>query len=501
MTEEKKDFENWEEVIKKYIDDLSDDNLKDEYRAFLLSDFYFRKLQESEAEGENEGRKLKIELKKINKIKVTHKNKTTLGEYYESFLEKGWIIDSSRQQQFIANKNCFYNIWICRALILGEDVYPATHIAKLTHSSSGASSVWDKTPLSGNDQYLSTASLTRKIIDGSYPNAALSKGVKFLLLTHEDSMLADELINGNRDTLKGIAEKEDELSAWLKSFQKILSTPPNSDSLAKQVFFPVCDDYHLLTVLKSSSLLQAIYDGYFEKTARKNHNTFRNSKKKGKYIGGDYKQPVSTARISTTLSQPQNVSVLNGTRGGNIRLFSAQPPFWQSQLKPPVQKNSFFYAGLNSQDIKENVDYLRDFLLRFQRIDLSIKGPKKKKWIDGWVNNIVDGVLRYAISVQNLPAEWSTAEGIKLKREHQYFLDPYRDDDSFQKARQSADWQAVVCSDFARWLNGRLRGKDKKFTPQREHTRIWEKVMEKELREHTQMIDADIKLAQKEPKA
>jgi CRISPR-associated protein Csy1 len=49
-----------------------------------------------------------------------------------------------------------------------------------------------------------------------------------------------------------------------------------------------------------------------------------------------------------------------------------------------------------------------------------------------------------------------------------------------------------------KWLNGRLRGKDKKFTPQREHTRMWKSIMEKELREHTQIIDADIKFQNRE---
>jgi len=497
MSEERNYFETWAGVIKNYIDSLCDENLKDEYHAFLLSDFYFNQLYEANAEGENEKKNLKKELKKIGKIKVTHTNKKILEGYYKEFLRNKWIKDSSTQLNFIEMKKSFYNIWICRALIIGEEVYPATHIAKLTHSSSGASSVWDKT-ISDNGQYLSTAFLLRKVIDGSYPNAALSKGVKFLMLTHKECMLADELNNGNKDTFIEIAGNEEELSQWIKGFQRILNPQPNSDNLAKQVFFPVYDNYHLLTIFKSSSLLQVIYDSHFEKTARKNLDAFRNNKNREKYRRGEYKQPVNVARISTTLSQPQNVSVLNGKRGGNIRLFSAQPPIWQKQLKPPIQKVSFFYAGFSHQSIRENVEYLKGFLTRFEIIDLSIKDPKKKKWIDGWVNNIIEEVLLYATSIQNLSSGWSNTENIRLKLEHQYFLDPYRDDKVFQKARQSTDWQAVICSDFANWLNGKLKGKDKKFTPQREHTRMWKSIMKKELREYTQMIDADIKFQNRE---
>jgi CRISPR-associated protein Csy1 len=106
--------------------------------------------------------------------------------------------------------------------------------------------------------------------------------------------------------------------------------------------------------------------------------------------------------------------------------------------------------------------------------------------------------MAYTFSIQNLSPGWSNTQNIRLKREHQYFLDPYRDDEFFQKGRQSKDWQAVICNDFANWLNGELRGKDKKFTPQQEHTRMWKYIMEKELREHTQVIDTDIKFQNRE---
>jgi CRISPR-associated protein Csy1 len=490
MSEEKNNFETWEEVIINFIDNLNGENLKNEYLSLLLSNFFFNQINEAKAEEENEKKNLKKEQKKIEKIKVTHNNKKILEGYYNEFRKNDWIKDSSTRLNLIERKNNFHNIWVCRALILGEGVYPATHIAKLTHSSSGASSVWDKT-ITNNGQYVSTASLPRKIIDGAYPDAALSKVVKFLMLTHNGCMLADELNNGNKDTLIGIAYNEEELSEWIKGFQRILNPKPNSDTLAKQVFFPVYDNYHLLTVFKSSSLLQAIYDSHFEKTAKKNLEVFKNSRDQGKYHQGEYKQPVNVARISTTLSQPQNVSVLNGKRGGNIRLFSTQPPIWQRQLTPPIKNYSFFYAGFSYQRIKVNLEYLKDFLLRFEQIDLSIKNPKKKKWIDDWVSNIIEEILFYAASIQNLSSGWSNTENIKLKLEHQYFLDPYRDDVVFQNGRQSTDWQSVICSDFANWFNGRLKGKDKKFTPQREHTRMWKSIMEKELRDHTQMIEAD----------
>ena len=173
-------------------------------------------------------------------------------------------------------------------------------------------------------------------------------------------------------------------------------------------------------------------------------------------------------------------------------MFSTQPPTWQSQLKPPIIKQSFFYDIYGRWSISENIGYLRDFLLRFELIDLSIKAPERKKRIDSWVVSIIEKVIAYAASIHSLPAGWSKTGNIRLKKEHQYFLDPFRDDEEFQLVRASFDWQTVICNDFAVWLNGRLKGKDKKFTPQREHARMWKKLMRRELGEFTQSVNANM---------
>ena len=143
--------------------------------------------------------------------------------------------------------------------------------------------------------------------------------------------------------------------------------------------------------------------------------------------------------------------------------------------------------------MKEEINYLRDFLLRFERIELSIKNPERRKWIDRWLANIIDEFLFFVGNIQNLPAGWSAVEDIKLKPDHQYLLDPYRKDTAFQTARKGTDWQAVICDDFAHWLNRKLIGKDKQFTPQPEHRRMWISLLEQPLREHSEMLDAELK--------
>jgi len=97
-----------------------------------------------------------------------------------------------------------------------------------------------------------------------------------------------------------------------------------------------------------------------------------------------------------------------------------------------------------------------------------------------------------------LPSGWSRNEGVKLKKSHQYLLDPYRLDDDFQSERQNKDWQVSICNDFAQWLNFRLRGKDRQFTPQTEHTRLWKKMLEDPLREYMEPVEENINQVKKE---
>ena len=79
---------------------------------------------------------------------------------------------------------------------------------------------------------------------------------------------------------------------------------------------------------------------------------------------------------------------------------------------------------MHNSAISTEIDYLRDFLIRFKQLDISIKDPKRKRHLDRWVNNIIDEFLFYTGTIQNLPPGWTKNEQIKLKKSHQYLLDP-----------------------------------------------------------------------------
>lgn len=280
----------------------------------------------------------------------------------------------------------------------------------------------------------------------------------------------------------------------MKKFSYALSAPKlASHSLAKQVYFPTRTNplgYHLLCNVNSSTMSHMI----FESTSKNKNEIQNKALEKNEYHKDAVNHYPGKATLAlTSLDSAKNVSPLHSKRGGKLHLFSAQPPIWQTQLKPPTYRKSLF-DDFYSSDINTEIDYLRDFLVRFKQLDLSIKDPKRMKHLERWVNNLIDEFLFYVASLQNLPPGWSDQDGIRLKKEHQYLLDPNRMDEAFQSARQGGDWQSVIRADFAQWLNRNLRGKDKQFTPQKEHTRLWKKLLETPLREFMESIEDELKL-------
>ena len=335
--------------------------------------------------------------------------------------------------------------------------------------------------------------MKEKIVDGAVAGNQYAPIFQFLELELQGKKLAPEFENENNTILESFASNEDQLLTWNKGFKQALASGNlATHPLSKQIYFPVKQGtgnsgthYHLLCQVTSSSLAQVMYEAFFDADQK----NVKKAYDKNVFASNNKVSFPGRAHLSVTASNHSNASQLNGKRGGKLCLLSAQPPVWQSQIKPPIYRKSWFDRGIPLAAIKDDITYLRNFLLRFGRLGLSIKDPKRRRWIDKWVNRIISNVLLFAEAIQNLPAGWSDNSEIKLKPEQQYFLDPYRADEAFRNKRKATDWQSTVCSDFAFWLNRKLLGKDKKFTPQREHTRLWRSMMEQPLRESSDMID------------
>jgi CRISPR-associated protein Csy1 len=496
MSDKIRGLESWERVIVDFfehkVENIKSNNPKTPCKLYKTRKYI---------EDKEKAIKSETSPKKIEKL-------ITAKEVKQNELNKLRIEAPSTEIRQWIEKTSFQKIAI------GKRIIKTTHVLRFSHSSSLSDGLLleDKS----NDTNLTTSSFKKKLTcDLAHNNGALITVSRFLALQLSGKLIIDLILDGNYEFLKPFSENKEQLEIWGSGFDNIVEEREiKTTDKAKQIYFPLIrfDEktsidkvkYHLITPLFSSSLAEEIFTivdnskfGEEQKDIRKQKK--ETNEKPPQYHPEPYIHIPSLGVQKFGGAQPQNVSMLNKNRGGKCYLLPTQPPTWQSQLKPPIYKKSLF-DNFGNGHIKEDINYLRDFLLRFERIGLSIKDPKRYEHLERWVNSIIDEVLFYTSSIQNLPSAWSASTDIKLKIEHQYFLDPYRDDEGFQNKRESTDWQNVICNDFARWLNNQLKGQDKKFTPQSEHTRLWKQLFEAPLREDRESIKAEAKYSQQKDK-
>jgi len=480
MSEDTRQLENWKEVIIDFFE-----NRVAQSKLYKARDYIGKKDKDIKSERDEK------KLKKLIKVR----------EEKQKELKKIRIeAPSTEIRQWIEKTSC-------QKIAVGKRIIKATHVLRFSHGSSLSDGLLleDKS----NDTILTTSSFKKKLTcDLAHNNGALITISRFLALQLSGKLIIDLILGENYDFLKPFSKNKEQFERWCSGFHNLIEERViKTTDKAKQIYFPLISPnektsvdkikYHLITPLFSSSLAEEMFTivrnlKFGEEQGNVRKQKSETNEKPSKYHPKSYISIPNLGIQKFGGAQPQNISMLNKNRGGKCYLLPAQPPTWQSQLKPPIYKHSLF-DNFGNDHVKEDVNYLREFLLRFERIGLSINDPKRYKHLERWVSSIIDRVIFYTRSIQNLPSAWSTSTDTKLKAEHQYFLDPYREDEDFQNKRQVVDWQSVVCNDFARWLNNQLRGKDKKFTPQSEHTRMWKQLFLTPLREDCEVITTEVK--------
>src|SRR5690554_2026683 len=263
--------------------------------------------------------------------------------------------------------------WITWAAENAKNVTFATHVTKLTHSVIDSPSFFTAFEATKNSQ-LSTSSLTNVVIDGAVKGMQYSPVYQFLELEFNNKKLVSEFANLDTSLLESFAKNNEQMLAWNQGFAAATSEgKPRAHFLLKQTYFPISKDssefnYHLLCNVVSSSKAQALYE-----FSRKNSKDAFKIKNSNKYSNETYFNFPNRASISITASNHGNASQLNNKRGGRLGLFSCHPPVWHSELKPPIYSRSFFYELSRNYEVKENIQYLSDFLTRFENLQLSIK--------------------------------------------------------------------------------------------------------------------------------
>ena len=375
--------------------------------------------------------------------------------------------------------------WLTDAANRAGQISLVTHAAKYTHGDSKSSSIFSA--VTAKDGYLSTASLAKPAADAVGNAAALDVAKLLQTETDGDSLLAC-LQRGDSSALAELAKNDAQLAQWVEGFSRALTTKqPTSHKLAKQIYVPVKDGYHLLSPLFSSSLAQALHDRMVALRFSEESKAIWAARKNGEW----HPQPLvmfpNLAVMNFGGTKPQNISSLNSSRGGRVWLLPSTAPLWETLQKPPLKMKTIFGQGPFERTTRQ----IRRRLIHLLISTGSAKNYQIRQQFNRYIDELIDLLFNLAADIQREEwAGWTDDENCRLKAHQQLWLDPWRtkNDEAFRAERDKDNWQDAVADDFALWLNSHLRRADMAVGQTERHEWQTRPLFQRRLREMEQVI-------------
>jgi CRISPR-associated protein Csy1 len=372
-------------------------------------------------------------------------------------------------------------IWLADAAQRVNQIQLVTHANKFINPAVKGTNIYlPLQSLSTENKKVSTRTLLERKED-AVGNAAVLDVYKFLQLTFNNQSLLSRILNNNIALIKAFPGTDTQKETWLNVFKNIIQTktPLATHSLAKQIYFPVGNGYHILAPLFPTSLAHAVFEKIQLRFDGETKMVREARKEKLSHPQG-YREYVDLLVQKFGGSKPQNISQLNSSRGGKCYLLPSLPPAWKSKVfKPPLNTQSIL--NIFKPKVRSLIEKLCIFLTKIYSNNFSVRQTR-----EDLVAQICDQFLFFAAKIQNLPAGWSRDIACQLPLHQKLWLDPGRAEiePEWQYQRQNTDWQSEVSHDFAIWLNNTLNKtlKTKKIIVGDPEYLEWKNVIREELK-------------------
>jgi len=331
------------------------------------------------------------------------------------------------------------NNWLPNAAKRAAQLSLVTHVGKFSHPNAKTSSIIAKNAAK-KDGFLRTGNVPKEF--DVFGNAAALDVYKFLSLILTNGQTILEQLEQETDPLKDqftlAGSSYEEIKTGLLAIKKQDAVKISSERV-KQVYFPVGNDYHLLSLLTPSGLMyqlkQNINNIRFSEQAKQS----RILKKKNEYDEQGFDEIYGLTAIGYGGTKPQNISIINSQNGGVSYLLSSMPPVLNQQnIRLP--KTDFFRNALYYKNYAESFKSL-DKLMKLERNTVHIRAG-----IDNIIGFIITQVIERSWLLRQLDAGWS--EKTALKQYQKIWLDS-----AYQEQRENDEtWLNEVMNELSRWI-------------------------------------------------
>lgn len=259
-------------------------------------------------------------------------------------------------------------------------------------------------------------------------------------------------LNG-RSVLEYFEEATDELRKLLgvdeATFQQwrsgLLQIKGSSDEVkshtnVKQVYFPVEDGYHLLSVLYPSGLMTEHRDRIWK--MKRDSKGLRDKVKQKQFHEHGFVEIKNLLTQNFGGTKPQNISKLNSNNGGQAWLMPCFPPELNKHYLRLPKTDFFKWLYTRDQGLEATLKALHKLLLAdYNNIDIRRNRKYRTSQLFEWI-------LSRAALLQQQPAGWSKAEGFQLPLAQKLWLDAAY----IEEREQHDDWQQDIARQISEWI-------------------------------------------------
>jgi len=318
------------------------------------------------------------------------------------------------------------------------------------------------------DGYLKTGNVA--VATDALGNAAALDVYKFLtlnmqdgckLLTHiqDETELAQTLL-----TIKS-TNYRDLRAGFLAMVEG--ATESITSSKIKQVYFPVDDGYHQLSLLTNSGMVYQLRSRLDKLRFSDEVKELRDKKRKNDFSEQGYSEIYGLTTIGYGGTKPQNISVLNNQNGGKAHLLSSLPPSIEKR-NIHFPKSNFFVESFKKYEYANHFKTLHK-LFQADYNNINIREAR-----DRYLQNIIDLLIEKMWAVRAVSQTQFHEDTSSLSSTQRTWLLA----NNIKERENSEQWLDLLVTEISVWLS-----------------RSYEKVLDKQaikLGEAERLLFADI---------
>ena len=275
-------------------------------------------------------------------------------------------------------------------------------------------------------------------------NAAALDVYAFLSVVLNDGRSVLEHFEANSAELKALlAVGEETFAAWRTAFLQIKAVDggAKTHTNVKQVYFPVAEGYHLLSVLYPSGLMTEHRERLRQMKFSEATKAAREARRKELFHEQGFADMTGLLTLHFGGTKPQNISKLNSNNGGEAWLMPCFPPELQQHYLH-LPKADFFQWLRWDADWSEIITALHK-LLQTDYNNVEIRQYRQRR-----IEQLFDWVMGRAVLLQQQPAGWSGTEGFRLPAAQRFWLDAaYRENNPAPE-----QWQETITRSMSEWV-------------------------------------------------